>query len=92
MEPILVIWLAHMKTTVEISDDLFVRTREVAKREGTTLRNLIEEGLRVTLARREHKTSYRWPDLSVGGKGLASGSEEGNWEAIQGRIYSGRGA
>lgn len=42
-----------MKTTVEISEDLFARSREVAKREGTTLRNLIEEGLRAALARRE---------------------------------------
>jgi hypothetical protein len=33
-----------MKTTVEISEDLFARTREIAQREGTTLRNLIEAG------------------------------------------------
>jgi hypothetical protein len=67
-----------MKTTVEIADDLFVRTREVAQREGTTLRNLIEEGLRSALARREQKTSYRWPDLSVAGEGLSPEIEEGN--------------
>ncbi|HEX7183437.1 MAG TPA: DUF2191 domain-containing protein [Thermoanaerobaculia bacterium] len=82
-----------MKTTVEIADDLFSRTREVAQREGTTLRHLIEEGLRLTLAQREHQTTiYRWPDLSAGGEGLAPEIEEGNWEPLRDRIYAGRGA
>lgn len=82
-----------MKTTVEISEDLFARSREVAQREGTTLRNLIEEGLRAALARREQKKmQYRWPDLSVQGEGLASGIEEGSWEPLRDRIYAGRGA
>ena len=81
-----------MKMTVEISEDLFARAREVAQREGTTLRNLIEEGLRVTLAQREQKNSYRWPDLSVPGEGLAQEMGEGSWESVRERIYSGRGS
>jgi len=82
-----------MKTTVEIAEDLFARTREVAQREGTTLRALIEEGLQGALARREQKkTSYQWPDLSVAGDGLAPEIEEGNWEPLRDRIYAGRGA
>lgn len=81
-----------MKTTVEISEDLFARTREVAQREGTTLRNLIEEGLRAALAKREQKSSYHWPDLSVAGQGLAPEIAEGSWDSIRDRIYTGRGA
>ena len=81
-----------MKTTVEIAEDLFARTREVAQREGTTLRALIEEGLRTALARREQKTAYRWPDLSVTGEGLAPEIEEGSWKPLRDRIYAGRGA
>jgi len=80
-----------MKTTVEISDDLFTRTREVAQREGTTLRALIEEGLEAVLARREQKVAYRWPDLSVTGEGLLPEIEEGAWEPLRDRIYTGRG-
>lgn len=80
-----------MKTTVEIVGDLFVRSREVARREGTTLRALIEEGLRAILARRE-KASYRWPDLSFTGEGLAPEIEEGAWEPLRDQIYTGRGA
>ena len=87
------IWLAHMKTTVEIAEDLFARTREVARREGTTLRALIEEGLQAALARRtQRKTSYQWPDLSVTGEGLDPEIEEGSWEPLRDRIYAGRGA
>lgn len=82
-----------MKTTVEISADLFARTREVAQREGTTLRSLIEEGLRAALARREQGAPpYQWPDLSVAGEGLDPGIAEGGWEPLRDRIYAGRGA
>ncbi len=59
-----------MKTTVDIDDELLARARETAKREGTTLRALVEEALRVTLAHRAQGTGYHWPDLSVGGDGI----------------------
>ena len=81
-----------MKTTIEIAEDLFARTRELARREGTTMRALIEEGLRATLARREQKAPYHWPDLSVGGDGVSPEVAEGGWELIRDRIYSGQGA
>lgn len=90
-QPVRVIWFTHMKTTVEIAEELFARTREVAQREGTTIRALIEEGLRAALARRDQKTSYRWPDLSVSGEGLAPDIEEGTWEPLRDLIYTGRG-
>jgi hypothetical protein len=80
-----------MKTTVEIAEDLFKRTREVAQLEGTTLRALIEEGLQAALARRDQKVSYRWPDLSVAGEGLSPEIEEGTWEPLRDRIYMERG-
>jgi hypothetical protein len=80
-----------MKTTVEIAEELFARTREIAQLEGTTLRALIEEGLRAALARRELKTSYRWPDLSVPGEGLSPSIEEGAWEPLRDLIYTGHG-
>ena len=81
-----------MKTTVEITDDLFNRAREIAQLEGRTLRSLIEEGLQAVLARREEKASYQWPDLSVGGEGLAPEFDEGGWEILRSGIYPRRGA
>lgn len=91
MRPISVVWSSHMKTTVEIAEDLFMRSREVAQREGTTLRNLIEEGLRAALARREQTSPYHWPDLSTAGEGAVD-IEQGSWESLRDRIYAGRGA
>lgn len=42
---------AHMKTTIEINDELFRSARRHAADTGTTLRALVEEGLRSVLAR-----------------------------------------
>jgi hypothetical protein len=84
--------VAHVKTTVEISDALFERARDAAQRDGTTLRALVEEGLRSALERREARSVYRWPDLSVGGEGLQPGLEEGDWARVRDLVYEGRGA
>jgi hypothetical protein len=77
-----------MKMTVDIAEVLLLRSREVARREGTTLRALIEEGLQAALAKREEKVSYRWPDLSIDGQGLVLEIEEGTWEPLRDRIYA----
>jgi hypothetical protein len=39
--------VTHMKTTVEISDGLLDEARRLAAREATTVRALIEAGLRL---------------------------------------------
>jgi hypothetical protein len=41
-----------VKTTVEVSDPLLQDAKEVATREGVTLRALFEEGLRLLLSER----------------------------------------
>ena len=43
----------HMKTTIELADGLLADARRVAAEEGTTLRALLEEGLRAREAYRE---------------------------------------
>lgn len=59
-----------MKTTVEIADAILVQAKDVAAREGTTIRSLIEEGLQLALDRRSGHLGYTLPDASVGGSGL----------------------
>ena len=44
--------VTHMKTTIDIADSLLAEAKSVAAREGTTVKSLIEEGLRLAMARR----------------------------------------
>ena len=65
--------VARMKTTVEIDDQLLTRAKEAARRRKTTLRRLIEQGLRHELSQKPKAKPYRMKDVSVGGGGLLPG-------------------
>ena len=78
-----------MKTTVEISDSLFAEARSLAESEGTTLRNLVEDGLRAVIQqKKQRKSKFRLRDGSVGGKGLRPGLD---WAGVREMTYEGRG-
>ena len=83
----------HMKTTIDIADPLFERARKVAEREGTTLRALVEEGLRQVLERKTSTRPFKLRDASFRGscKGFSPEFADGNWERIRAAIYEGRG-
>ncbi|MFO1031293.1 MAG: DUF2191 domain-containing protein [Planctomycetota bacterium] len=81
-----------MKTTVEIAEDLLRAAKSVATKERTTLRALLEEGLRWALEKRKRRHAFRLRDASVRGKGVQPGVVEGDWAALRGSIYEGRGA
>lgn len=83
---------AHMKTTVELSEDLLRAAKAVASKERTTLRALLEEGLRWALGKRKRHHEFKLRDASVVGKGVQPGVVEGDWAAVRDRIYEGRGA
>jgi hypothetical protein len=76
----------HMKTTVDIADGLFRDARRAASRRGTTLRALIEEGLRHVLGETPSKP-FKLKDGSVGGDGLQPGIRPGDWEQLRGLLY-----
>lgn len=84
--------LTHMKTTIDIADDLFLRGKRLARRQGVTLRELVEEGLSGSIARRERGAPFRFRPVTVKGKGLAPEAEDAGWEAIRQAVYRGRGA
>lgn len=78
-----------MKTTVEIADALLDEARRQAEREGTTLRALIEEGLRRLLEERRSVRPFQLRRATYGGEGVDP--ELGGWEEIRRRAYEGRG-
>ena len=81
-----------MKTTIEISDTLLETARQVSSREKTTVRSLVEEGLRKVIAEREQSRGFRLRKATFKGAGLQPQVTGASWEQIRGLIYEGRGA
>lgn len=61
--------VTHMKTTVELPDRLLEEVKRVAREEGTSMRELMIEGLRSELARRRSrvKVDFVFPTHGVAG-------------------------
>jgi hypothetical protein len=55
-----------VKTTIDIADDLISRAKLVQKRDGVTLRALVEDGLRLVLDRDARKPKYRFVPVVAG--------------------------
>lgn len=80
-----------MKTTVEIPDAVLDDARKVAASEGTTVRALIETGLRREIQDRKRRVRFRLRRASFKGRGLRPEVAGGSWEQIRGLAYEGRG-
>jgi hypothetical protein len=80
-----------MKTTVEISDSLFEEARKVAHRDRTTLRVLVEEGLRKIISDRKRWKGFRLRKVTFKGNGLQSHLAGASWDQIRELSYEGRG-
>jgi len=80
-----------MRTTVEIPDALLQEARNVAASEGTTIRAMVEEGLRQVLSQRKSIKDFRLRKATFKGKGLQSGVSGASWETIREMAYEGRG-
>jgi hypothetical protein len=81
-----------MKTTLEISDPLLREARKLAARQQTTLRALVEQGLRNVLREKKTKSSFRLRDASVKGDGLTPEFADAGWDRIRDAIYEGHGS
>jgi hypothetical protein len=80
-----------MKTTVEIPDTLLGEARKIAARQQTTLRVLIIEGLRRTIAERKRTDAFRLRKATFRGGGLQADVVAAPWERIREMTYEGRG-
>ena len=77
-----------MKTTVEITDSLLEQAKQLAAARSTTLRQIIEEGLR-NIIETKPEQPFRLRDGSFGGHGML---RKMTWDEIRDEIYKGRGA
>ena len=73
-----------MKTTIEMSDPLFKSAKELAQRSHTTLRALIEEGLRrvISDSQVKAKSAFKLKNASVGGKVVLM-PEPAHWQQLE---------
>ena len=83
---------SHMKTTIQIPDSLLQEAQRIAEQENTTLKALVEQGLRRTLADRKKRKTFRLRKASFKGQGLQRPLAGASWEHIRELIYEGRGA
>lgn len=76
-----------VKTTIDLADDLAVRAKQLARKQGVTFRVIVEQALRQKLDSEGARQSYKLPDKSVKGKGLQAGFQEQPWSAIREAAY-----
>jgi hypothetical protein len=83
--------LTHMRTSVDIPDHLLRRAKKAARERGTTLRQLLVDGLRSALGREERARRHRLQDLSYGEGGLVGGLSWSDAERMDTLVYGNRG-
>lgn len=82
-----------MKTTVELSDGLLAEAKKLAAQRGTTLREVLEEGLRRELERAEQgAAAFRLRDGSFSGNGMNPEFARQGWQGMRDAIYAGHGS
>ena len=84
--------VTRMKTTIELRDELLEQVRGVARREGTTLRGLVEEGLQRSLEARRNAVHRDLDFPTYGGSGLTAEFQGASWNRIRDELYREHGA
>jgi predicted transcriptional regulator len=82
--------VSRMKTTVELPDELLHEVQQIARAEGTTMKSLLEEGLRAVIARHRRAQAFELRDAGVDGRGLRPEISEGGWGKIRELSYGDR--
>jgi hypothetical protein len=80
-----------MKTTIDLSDNLFVRARQLAQKENKTLRALVEEGLALALVEHERRRTPKIKPVVFGGQGLSGEFRQAPWQRLREVVYPKRG-
>jgi Arc/MetJ family transcription regulator len=80
-----------MKTTIDIADALLAEAKRIARREHTTVRELVETGLRRVVAERRRRTPFRLRKASFDGDGMRAPVRDVGWDGVLSAIYEGRG-
>jgi hypothetical protein len=80
-----------MRTSIDMPDALLAKAKAIARQRGSTLRELVIEGLRNVLEKQAKAPRFRLRDASFGKGGLADGLDETDWDRIRDLSYGKRG-
>ncbi len=72
--------VTHMKTTIDIADAILDDARALAAARHQTLKNLVEEGLRLVLERQGQRQPQSWQPQVFDGDGFAPGVDATSWQ------------
>jgi hypothetical protein len=79
-----------MKTTLDICDPLLKEARRLAARENTTLRALVEQGLRKVMSEMQQSKAFRLRKASFRGQGLRPEMRDVSSDRPRDLAYEGR--
>ena len=82
---------SNMKTTIDISDALLTEAKKLSAQRRTTLRSLVEQGLREIISKQNSDRNFRLRKASFKGKGLQDGFRGESWQKIRAAAYEGHG-
>jgi len=80
-----------MKTTIDIADSLLTRAKEIAHRDKTTLRALVEQGLDTVMQQRAQPKKNKFKMITFNGGTPTKEFQNVPWDQIRDEIYRGRG-
>lgn len=83
---------SKMKMTIDIADPILREARELASRDNTTLRALVEQGLQKIISERKRRKPFRARPVVFKGEGFQDGLQDADWERLRDMIYEDRGA
>jgi len=79
-----------MKTTIDIADPVLAQAKKLAARQGTTVKALVEQGLRRVLADKQREAGFKFEPVTD--KRGPAPYEPLDWDQVRDIIYEGRGA
>jgi Bacterial antitoxin of type II TA system, VapB len=79
-----------VRTTVDLPDELVLEVQRIAREQNRTMRSVMEEALRGTIARYQQAQAFELPDASVGGNGLQPEFRDGTWDELRAAAYGNR--
>jgi len=86
------VYTYDMTTTLEISDSILSKAKQLAREQDMTLRSLVEEGLRKVIEERTARLPCRINPVTFRGKGLSREFQGATWQQMRDAAYDGHGA